>query len=731
MSSGLRSTQYSLVLCAAVMLHCMLALQPLHLLVILPLDSSTAPGATDSWERGTQLLAAAERAVESINRNTSILQGYKLEVNSVSCAPQHTTAATLPGLLNATLQHSSVLAAVGMFCPNSARLIVKLARQADKERLTFPIFIGSPSPAIAVDTASNHFRMLDSSKSFAQAVVAFMEYQHWARVAVITDLDDTYYLQTAETFLKHIKQLKHRHQTNISVSLYLQARDSVRLEGFDARVVLVSASLAVSRQVISKASERAWRWPTHAWMFHTHSVDDLAINSSSIPGVFLFQDSLVEGQREHLNHNGNECCQTNNPYANTLHKTIILSALLKQMTLLETGLTYRSALKRINSSGLIDGLAFNEDTRTLFSSNEVRISQVVRSKNQTKLTGIGYYHSRQGHLNISSERVRENHIPPSAVFRSRELLISAAYFVEIILCFVLVTFNLVLYIHYRKEPEVKATSFSVSISMFLVCYVLILYLVIVVVWEEASAKLTASVSNALCLARSWLNILSIPGTFIVGTVLIKMLRVYTIFQPNNFRRIGKCYSDPAVFIYIILFQIPSILISVIWSVHDPYKSRTILTQETNFIYIAKECYSTHLSLWPSLLLCYNCLLSTVLVIVAVKTRKIRKTHFKDTKKVNLFVFFYLYLSTLLLSLWMAGRNLQNVTYSDAVLSIGHTCAILLVQATLFMPKLYPRLLRALRQQRRRGVETSSQSSIGYVFSTSYTNSSQVQSIKTL
>ena len=324
----------------------------------------------------------------------------------------------------------------------------------------------------------------------------------------------------------------------------------MRLEGFDARVVLVSASLAVSRQVISKASERAWRWPTHAWMFHTHSVDDLAINASSIPGVFLFQDSFIEGQREHLNHNGSECCQTNNPYANTLHKTIILSALLKQMTLLERGPTYRSALKRINSSGLIDGLAFNEDTH---ASNEVRISQIVRSKNQTIL---GYYKSRQGHLNISSEQVRENHIPPSAVFRSREPLISAAYFVEIIPRFVLVTFNLVLYIHYRKEPEVKATSFSVSISMFLVCYVLILYLVIVVVWEEASAKLTASVSNALCLARSWLNILSIPGTFIVGTVLIKMLRVYTIFQPNNFRRIGKCYSDPAVFIYIILLQIP-------------------------------------------------------------------------------------------------------------------------------------------------------------------------------
>lgn len=467
MSSGLVTTR---VLCSVVMFHCMQALQePLKLLLILPLDSSTAPGAidsstapgaTDSWERGLQLLAAAEKAVESINQNTNILQGYRLEiatVNSVSCVPPHTTAAaTLPGLFNTILQHSPVLAAVGMFCPSSARLVMKLARQAGQERLMLPIFIGSPSPAIAVDTESNHFRMLDSSLSIAQAVVAFMEYQHWTRVAIITDLENTYYLQTAETFLKLIKQLKHRNETSISVSLYLQAKDSMKLGGFDAKVVFVSASLALSRQVISKACESGWRWPTHAWMFHTHSVDDLTSNVLSITGMFFFQNSLIEsecGLKKHLDHHRKECHQTNNPYANILHKTIRVSALLKNMTLLERGLSYSSALKRINSSGLIDGLAFNEDTHTLFSFNKVFISQVMSNENPTKLIEIGYYHSRQGYLNISSESVQENHIPPGIVFRSREIFISAVYYTEIILCFILVTFNLALYIRYRRSQK--------------------------------------------------------------------------------------------------------------------------------------------------------------------------------------------------------------------------------------------------------------------------------------
>lgn len=175
----------------------------------------------------------------------------------------------------------------------------------------------------------------------------------------------------------------------------------------------------------------------------------------------------------------------------------------------------------------------------------------------------------------------------------------------------------------------KATSFLISISMFLSCYVLILYLVIVVIWEEASAKQIASVSNALCLARSWLNFLSVPGTLVVATVLIKMLRVYVIFQPNSFRRIGKCCSDPAIFLYILLLQIPSILIGTVWSIHDTYTIRPISREKTNFHYITQECYSMHLSLWPSLSLSYNCLLTFALVILAVKTRNIRKAHFKD------------------------------------------------------------------------------------------------------
>lgn len=271
-----------------------------------------------------------------------------------------------------------------------------------------------------------------------------------------------------------------------------------------------------------------------------------------------------------------------------------------------------------------------------------------------------------------------------------------ATYTEITFCFLLVTVDFVLYIYYRKEPEVKATSFSVSVSIFLACYVLILYLIIL-----AASTMVTKQNNAMCLARSWLNFLCLPGTLIVATVLVKMLRVFTIFRPNNFSKIGKRFSDPAVFLYIGLFQIPCVIIAVLWTVLDPYSNKVTQIQKTNFVFIKEECYSVHLSLWPSLLLSYNCLLTTLLAIVAIKTRKVRKMHFKDTKKVNTFVFVYLFLTGNGLSLWIAARNLHSFTYSEAVLHITHTSMVLLVQVTLFVPKLYPPLLRDVRQWRRR------------------------------
>lgn len=187
---------FSSLLCAAVLLHHVLAQEALQLVLILPLNCSTAM--TEGWERGSQLLAAAESAVETINQNTHILQNYTLEmsvVNPVTCPPAQNSGEIniLPSLVRSTDQHG-LIAAVGVISPGTAKLLTK---QTQRHTLKLPLFIGSLYLTPRTQLPSNQFRMLDSALSIAEAVVSFVEYQHWTKIAVITDLENTYYLHVS------------------------------------------------------------------------------------------------------------------------------------------------------------------------------------------------------------------------------------------------------------------------------------------------------------------------------------------------------------------------------------------------------------------------------------------------------------------------------------------------------------------------------------------------------
>ena len=104
-----------------------------------------------------------------------------------------------------------------------------------------------------------------------------------------------------------------------------------------------------------------------------------------------------------------------------------------------------------------------------------------------------------------------------------------------------------------------------------------------------------------------------------------------------------------------------------WTITDPYLATVSETPHTNF---RIKCYSKHIRTWTLLLLSYSILLCIILISVAIKTRKIRKKNFKDTKKVNAFIFVYLYVVSLNLGLFLLGRAIGNPKLSETVLHVG-------------------------------------------------------------
>ena len=116
-----------------------------------------------------------------------------------------------------------------------------------------------------------------------------------------------------------------------------------------------------------------------------------------------------------------------------------------------------------------------------------------------------------------------------------------------------------------------------------------------------------------------------------------------------------------------------------------------------YIHLIKRCRSNNRTLLFGLLITYLLVLIFALAVVAIITRRVRRQHFKDTKKVNILLFIICILIVIVFSYWLLLRTLYTERYvSNLPLHIGHSAGILLVLSFLFVPKILPPLRRRIK-----------------------------------
>lgn len=185
----------------------------------------------------------------------------------------------------------------------------------------------------------------------------------------------------------------------------------------------------------------------------------------------------------------------------------------------------------------------------------------------------------------------------------------------------------------------------------------------------------------------WLSRIGLSIPPILATLLVKLLKVYRILTASKILKQNAASSDYAFFIYTMLIILPNIIILIIWTVFDPY--RKVIIEHPGFIKIEMSCHSDSVHIWFGLGISYFLLLSTAVVIVAIKSRKIRLTHFKDTKKLNLLI-------CLVLLIGICGHFYWNILLYIGfyhaylvVIIVEHTLPTFLCQILLFVPKIWP------------------------------------------
>ena len=265
--------------------------------------------------------------------------------------------------------------------------------------------------------------------------------------------------------------------------------------------------------------------------------------------------------------------------------------------------------------------------------------------------------------------------------------------IQIVVTAIYVSVVLTLYIIFRKEAEVRATSFTRSLLMFAGCYINLLYLFLLFYNNHIVNTADVVRDNALCFSSQWLSGTGISLPLILATLFVKMLRIYHIFDKIKLGRNRYC-TDLSLALYVFLILLPNILVNFILTFVDHYRIHYNYEIKDGNIHLIKRCRSKNRTLLFGLLIAYLLALIFSLAVVAIIARRVRRQHFKDTKKVNILLFILCILIVIVFSYnyWLLLRTLYTERYvSNLPLHIGHSAGIILVLSLLFVPKVLPPL----------------------------------------
>ena len=643
-------------------LQCHLSLGSESIVIVALPQSDTEMSA--SWERGEEILPGALAAAKETN-NDSLLFSLRLIEASSGPVTRYDflySESVLEVIANLTWQNRvvDIIGIAGLLHPSVL---------ATLSRLQLPIVSLLHFNEIPYH---NVYYMTASTSTLTDSILTFLTQIRPKKIGIITEINQPYY-----------SMISNELSTKANISLNIQivnkycksfSRIADRVFASNVHVIILSVSPSTAIPMLCEAYKSGLTWPKYAWVLHSYRLDDLLQSSESnkgcsvckiLNGIFIFQltkeRSNFNSETAHRNMRNSKF----NPYADLLYTSVW-------------------------------ALISSVDNRSFAHFNE------VSSKSHFNLdcSKVYIYHNMNGMASLIGiyDSTLTNVI--KITFTDKDLpVVSRVVFPYLLqlplLCLLFNTILLVLYIYFHNEPSVKSTSVSLSMLIFIGCYFLVGFTVVMILQEEHMID--------FCIALLWLSGLGLSIPLILAIILVKLLRVYHIFTTFKIlKQSAKC-KDCALLVYTILILLPNIMILILWTAVDRYHRVNNFIEHPGFIRIETNCHSEYTHIWYSLGFAYLFLLSAAVIIVAVKSRKIRRAQFKDTKKVNLLIFLLFITITCTFSYWKILVHSDFHFASLVILYAGHMLAAFLCQIILFVPKIWPpiqkKIIKTLRLSR--------------------------------
>ena len=725
----------------------------LHLLTLVPLAETVELSHQPPCHRGEELISAAQLAVDRINMRDDILRNYKLELvpaNTETCNQSLVTEA-LENFVRHVTGDLNIVGVVGLVCSTVTQAVSPLAGRPGIGLLQ--ISAGAISPVFTSEEEYPHlYRMVPSSAVYNDAVLELMNTFQWKRISMVRDTILVQHTTTADDFMAKIEE---RNESMLvflgEVSPTFPTSPVKNLLPKAAKIIYASVTATEARELLCESYQRGLVWLEFVWLFHDLSFEDLLESTENcsndtmlraVEGVFLLQyrlqpnpnTTLVSGQTyiEYLtelhNRTGGvqadipsqpddsqqplhagpgmctKCCQ----HANALHDSIWAFVLaLNNLTSTEfescgseldksniTKLVERN-LRMVHFSGALGDIAFS-------SEREVVTMVDILHVREGKVIYVGHYNPFTGNvtvLNQSSERIPKDDFEVHLV--EFPLGLPVATLVLAAVLFVFTTVVLVLFVYYWNKPSIKATSPSLSILMLIGCYMLYIGCLCAGVSELISLNYLSS----LTLAQLWFCVVGLQMLY--STLFMRLLRIYRLFF-FVFKKPGKLWSNTAMFLFTLILTSIAILLMTLWSILDPISFDylpPLFNPTSNPPQYTVDIFFTNRALvvWISIALYgINGITVLAVAILAILTRKVHLDCFKDTKKVNIFVF-----STVLcLTLWFP--YLYVFTFVAPVVVAGYIVNVLSYFVIPFLCKVFlfvPKIWSARHEKRRKSTKS--------------------------
>ena len=696
----------------------------LHLLALVPLGETAGLPPPD---RGEELIAAAEMAVDMINRRDDMLTGYRLELvpaNAELC--NESLVAEAPGnfVKHVTSGELNIVGVVGLLCSTVTQAVSSVAGRPGIDLLQ--ISAGATSPVFSSkEEYLRLYRMMPSSAVYNDAVLEMMATFQWKRISVIRDTKLIQHTTTADDFMTKVESRPEGEVVFLGdVTPTFPTSPVQSLLPERARIIYASVTASEARKLLCESYQNNLRWPQFVWLFHDLSLEDLKDSTGNcsnetmleaVEGVFLLQyriqtnlnTTLVSGQtyQEYLMELRHRMRGAQmNQFANALHDSIWAFALALNNLTSEELRGYRPAeVDNSNTTALVERyLQFSGALGDIsFSEREVVNDVDIFNVRNGEGICIGNYNPLSGNLTLHSQ---PGIIPDD--FKNNTVLLHQAFmivtYIVVGALMVFTTIVFILFIYYWNKPSIKASSPILSILIFAGCYVLYIGCLI-----AGANNLNPSIFGPMCLVQVWFNATGLQ--LIYSTLFMRLLRIYRIFF-HIFKKPGKIWSDQAMFALSFIPVLVTILLMTIWTVVDPiitgyttpvFDMRSNPPQYTRNLFCETE--GNNLIVWLSVVLYgVNGITIFGVVVLATLTRNVHLDSFRDTKKVNAFVFS----TAISLFIWLPYTvmltNILFIPEASQVFNIlPYLVVAILCVVFLFVPKIWLARHEIPRKQRKK------------------------------